>query len=227
MGLNHLSWARVLMDGHDVTDQILNSMAAESDGYVAPDYLKALGMVPNYYLRYFVHPDLVLNEQLRAEETRAEYLQQVEAELLEMYRDPALKEKPELLNTRGGAHYSTAAVHLIRAIALDRREVQIVNVQNQQSICDLPPESVVEVPAVIGKKGAQPLVMGSLPPSIRGLVAAVKAYEQLTVEAAVTGDEDTARMALLAHPLVPSWDIATALWQDIKAAHQQYLPQFA
>jgi 6-phospho-beta-glucosidase len=68
--------------------------------------------------------------------------------------------------------------------------------------------------------------MGSMPPAIRGLTAAVKAYEELTIEAAVTGDEDTARMALFSHPLVPSWDIATKLWQDIKAAHKPYLSQF-
>ena len=55
----------------------------------------------------------------------------------------------------------------------------------------------------------------------------IKAYEELTIEAAVTGDEDTAKMALLTHPLVPSWDIATALWEDLKAAHRAYLPQFA
>jgi 6-phospho-beta-glucosidase len=226
VGLNHLSWARVLLDGCDITSQVLDSMASDEYTYVAPDFLRALGMIPNYYLRYYVHPDLVLRDQLRAEETRAEYLMQVERELLEMYTDPTLAEKPALLETRGGAHYSTAAVNLLRAIATDRHEVQIVNVRNEQSISDLPASAIVEVPAVIAKSGAHPLVMGSLPPAIRGLVVAVKAYEQLTVEAAITGDDDTARMALLAHPLVPSWDTATALWQDIKSAHRQYLPQF-
>jgi 6-phospho-beta-glucosidase len=115
---------------------------------------------------------------------------------------------------------------LIRAIALDRREVHIVNVRNGQSISDLPADSVVEVPAVIGRSGAHPLVAGRLPASIRGLAAAVKAYEELTIEAAVTGDENTAKMALFTNPLVPSWDTAVALWEDIKAAHRQYLPQF-
>jgi 6-phospho-beta-glucosidase len=55
----------------------------------------------------------------------------------------------------------------------------------------------------------------------------VKAYEELTIEAAVTGDEDTTRMALFTHPLVPSWDVATALWDEIKMAHKDYLPPFA
>lgn len=226
VGLNHLSWARVLVDGRDVTHDVLEAPWGGRSGEIDSDYLDALGLVPNYYLRYFAHPDRVLREQLAAEETRAEYLQGVEAELLQLFADPDLKEKPKLLETRGGAHYSTAAVRLIRAIAQDRREVHIVNVRNGHSIPDLPPNSVVEVPAVIGKSGAHPLVMGNLPPAIRGLAAAVKAYEELTIEAAVTGDEKTAKMALCIHPLVPSWEVASALWDDIKAAHKNYLPQF-
>lgn len=227
VGLNHLSWARVFVDGQDITRQILDTHWGSSGGDVNADFLRALGLLPNYYLRYFVHPDEVLREQLTAEETRAEYLQRVEAELLEMYQDPQLKEKPALLETRGGAHYSTSAVRLIRAIAQDRREVHIVNVRNGQCLPDLPADAAVEVPCVIGKTGAHPLAGGYMPPAIRGLAAAVKAYEELTIEAAVTGNEDTAKMALFSHPLVPSWEVATALWQDIKAAHQAYLPQFA
>ena len=151
---------------------------------------------------------------------------QVEADLLTMYADPALCEKPALLQERGGAYYSTAAVELIRALAQDRREVHIVNVRNGESLPDLPPECAVEVPAVIGKSGAHPLVLGRQPAAIRGLMAAVKAYEELTIEAAVTGDEGVAQLALLAHPLVPSWDVAVALWDAIKTAHRGYLPQF-
>lgn len=227
VGLNHLSWARVFVDGEDVTKQVLQMEWGGRSGHIDSDFLSALGLLPNYYLRYFAHPEKVLHEQLTAEETRAEYLQGVEAELLELYADTNLAEKPKLLETRGGAYYSTVAVQLIRAIAQDRREVHIVNTRNGQSIPDLPAEAVVEVPAVIGKSGAHPLVAGSLPPQIRGLAAIVKAYEELTIEAAVTGDESTAKMALFTNPLVPSWEKAVMLWDDIKVAHSQYLPQFA
>ena len=226
-GLNHLSWARVLVDGRDVTREVLESGWGNRSGSIDPVFLKTLGLLPNYYLRYYAHPDRVLREQLAADETRAEYLQRVERELLELYADDNLKEKPKLLETRGGANYSTAAVQLIRAIAQDRREVHIVNVRNGHSIPELPSDSVVEVPAVVGRSGAHPLTSGSLPPTIRGLAVTVKAYEELTIEAAVTGDDDLARMALFTHPLVPSWDAAIALWDDIKAAHKDYLPQFA
>jgi 6-phospho-beta-glucosidase len=163
---------------------------------------------------------------LRAEETRADYLLKVEAELLQMYRDPNLRIKPELLNERGGARYSTAAVSLLVAIANNLKEVHIVNVRNGYSLPDLPEDSVIEVPAVVDSHGAVPQSMGHMPPQIRGLIQAVKAYEELTIDAALTGNRETARLALMAHPLVPSWDVAGSLLNDILAANRQYLPQF-
>jgi 6-phospho-beta-glucosidase len=227
VGLNHLSWARrVWVDGADVTAALLRQESIRGAYHLSDALVEKFGMLPNYYLRYYLDHDLALAEQQQAEKTRAEYLQEVEADLLEMYRDPALDQKPALLDQRGGAFYSTAAVELIRAIAQDRREVHIVNVQNGAALPDLPAESVVEVPAVIGRSGARPLTCGPMPASIRGLIAAVKAYEELTIEAAVSGDETTAQLALLANPLVPSWAVAAALWADLKQAHRAYLPQF-
>lgn len=223
VGLNHLSFARtVYLDGQDVTEQALNWREAGFD----PTWLKAIKMVPNYYLKYYVHHNHALEETLRAEETRADYLLKVENELLEMYRDPALRTKPALLSERGGARYSMAAVSLIRAIANNLKEVHIVNVRNGHSLPDLPEESVVEVPAVIDAHGAVPQTMGHMPPQIRGLIQAVKAYEELTIEAALTGDRDKARLALMAHPLVPNWDTACALLDDLLKANEAYLPQF-
>lgn len=223
VGLNHLSFARtVYLDGRDVTEQALNWNNHDFD----PEWLKAIRMVPNYYLRYFVHHNRTVDEVLRAEETRADYLMQVEADLLNMYRDPKLRTKPELLSKRGGARYSTAAVSLIRAIANNLKEVHVVNVRNGQSLPDLPESSVVEVPAVVDATGATPLSMGRMPPQIRGLIQAVKAYEELTIQAALTGDVNTARLALMAHPLVPSWDVACALLDDLLAINRDYLPQF-
>ncbi len=227
VGLNHLSWARVIVDNRDVTSEVLEMHWGSSGGHFDMDYLRAVGMIPNYYIRYFAHPDRVIAEQQAADQVRGEYLQGLEAELLDLYTDPNLHEKPKLLEERGGAHYSTVAVELIRSIAQDRRDVHIVNVRNDTSIPELPPQAVVEVPAVIGRSGAHPLVSKLLPPSIRGLITSIKAFEELTIEAAMTGDEQTAKMALFSHPLVPSWDVATAIWEAAKVAHQAYLPQFS
>lgn len=229
-GLNHLSWVRgVRWRGEDVFPRVFTQAlerARRGEFPFAPALLETLGLIPSYYLRYYYHHDEVLAEQKRAGRTRAEEVQAIDAELLRMYADPALARKPELLGKRGGAHYSTAAVALISAIHNDRGEVHIVNVRNEGAIPDLPAQAVVEVPAVVDGEGAHPLPCGPLPPQVRGLVQAVKAYEELTVEAAVGGDERRALQALLAHPLVPSFSVAQGLWRALKEAHRSYLPQF-
>lgn len=230
VGLNHLSWIRgVKVDGKDVFDQVLEgALAAASVGEIpfAPELLQTLRMMPNYYLAYYYHHDEILARQRRAEKSRGEVVQELEARLLELYADPDLNHKPLLLEKRGGAYYSTAALAVLSAIHGDKGEVQIVNTRNNGALPGLPADSVVELPSVIDRRGAQAIPVAPMPPAIRGLVQAVKAYEELTVLAAVEGDEQAALQALLAHPLVPSFAAAEGLWAAIKEANRAYLPQF-
>jgi 6-phospho-beta-glucosidase len=144
-----------------------------------------------------------------------------------MYRDPNLNEKPALLADRGGAYYSEAAAQLIASLHAGTGDVQVVNVRNQGALPDMPDDAVVEIPARIEHDGAHPLPLAPLSPEIRGLVQQAKAYEELAVAAARTGDRDTALRALLANPLVPSWESADALLSEILAANSTYLPRFA
>jgi 6-phospho-beta-glucosidase len=102
----------------------------------------------------------------------------------------------------------------------------VVDCRNTGALPDLPADVAIEVPAVIDAQGAHPLAAGHLPYSIRGLVQHVKAYEELTIDAAITGSERTALLALTANPLVPSFEAARDLWHEIRAEHAEYLPQF-
>jgi len=231
VGLNHLSWIRgVYLDGRDVTGEVMEgaiARASEGEGPFAPELLRMLWMVPSYYLTYYYNTDQVVAEMQAAGKTRGELVLEVEGNLLEMYKDPALVTKPKLLEQRGGAYYSKVAVALIHALSADTGEVQIVNTLNRGALPDLPAHVVVEVPCVIDGRGAHPLATDPLPDCIRGLVQAVKAYEELTVKAGAEGDERAALQALNAHPLVPSFAIAQRLWADIKEANARELPQFA
>lgn len=233
VGLNHLSWAKgVYLNGQEVSEVVLTKVmeearqAAEGHSPFSPELLEALGMLPCYYLRYYYHHDEVLKEQKRAGKSRGEEVQEIEERLLAMYADPHLVRKPKELEKRGGALYSTAAVSLIAAIVGNKNEVHIVNSRNRGAIADLPEDSVVELPCLVGAAGATPLTVGYLPVAIRGLIQAVKAYEEITIEAAVTGDRRIALQALLNHPLVPSFEVANALLNAILEANSDYLPQF-
>jgi len=229
VGLNHLSWIRgVRLDGRDVIDDVIErAIAAGTCGPFAPELLRTLRMLPNVYLDYYYNTDRVVREQRSAERTRGEVVRDVERDLLRMYEDPALATKPKELEQRGGAHYSTAAVSLIRALETDAGDAQVVNTPNRGAIPDLPDDGVVEVPCVVDRHGARPIPCAPLPPAIRGLVQSVKAYEELTVRAGAEGDERAALLALAVHPLVPSFDVAKRLWAEIKEANAAELPQFA
>ena len=147
VGLNHLSWERqVRVDGVDRLPELLETDLAElgKEVELPPELIASLQAVPSYYLRYYYLSRQVLEEQ-RARRTRAEEVMEIEGRLLEMYRDPALHEKPELLERRGGAYYSEAAAQLVASLADDAGDVQVVNVRNDGAIANLPEEDVVEM----------------------------------------------------------------------------------
>lgn len=237
-GLNHLSWARhIWFDGTDILPRLLQTEMVRKEvvkNIGALDWgektLEALGMLPSPYLQYYYGGPAKVEEEKKAiaegRGTRADEVMRVEAELFKIYRDPTVTEKPALLSQRGGAYYSEAALGALASILQNRREVHIVNTRNGPCLPDLGPDVVVEVPCVVDASGAHPIAQGPMPVAVRGLLQQVKAYEELTVAAAVTGDRHTAFLALLNHPLVPGAQAAAGLLDDILAAHRQYLPQF-
>ena len=187
--------------------------------------LHTLGAIPSYYLRYFYLHDVVVDEQ-RNERTRAEEVADIERELLEIYRDPSVDTKPELLTRRGGAFYSEAAVQLLAAVWNDTGDIQVVDVRNNGALPELPDDAIVEVPCEISRSGATPAVTSGLHHATEGLVGAVAAYERLAADAAVTGDRETAFLALLAHPLISQVKPAEQLLDDLLTANAAHLPRF-
>ncbi len=226
VGLNHLSWERaVRIDGVDRLPEILSDRIDLVTDEIPAELIRALGAIPSYYLHYYYLTEEVLEHQ-RTSRTRAEEVMEIEAGLLEMYRDPHLAEKPALLEQRGGAFYSEAAAHLIASLNDGAGDVQIVDVRNDGALPDLADDAVVEVPARITKDGAQPLPLGPLAPEMLGLVQHVKAYERLTVQAAITGDRTVALKALMTNPLVRDYRTAAPLLDALLEANRQHLPRF-
>jgi 6-phospho-beta-glucosidase len=213
VGLNHLTWIRaVRVDGRDVLGELLDDHveALSEQAELPPALLRELGVIPSYYLRYFYLESAVLEEQ-RGGTPRAEQVAKIERELLRLYRDPNLTEKPALLERRGGAFYSEAATQLVTALASDSGDVQVVDVRNDGVLAGLADDDVVELPARVGAAGPAPLPQEPLGPELLGLVQHVAAYERLAARAAVTGDRETAARALLAHPLVGQWPVNSEL----------------
>lgn len=102
----------------------------------------------------------------------------------------------------------------------------VVSTRNNGAINDLPNESALEITCVITSHGAEPIHFGSFPPAQRGLLQVMKSMEELTIEAAITGDYATALQAFTANPLVQNGDMTKALLDELLDAHKEYLPQF-
>jgi 6-phospho-beta-glucosidase len=228
IGLNHVNWVRrVFVDGHDVTEQIFEHFEALKDRLeYDPALPRILGVLPTFYLKYYYdHPRQLANAK-SAPKSRGEVVQEVETALFEKYKDPNQVVKPPELMQRGGALYSEAAIRLILSLLLDRRDVQIVVVRNNGAIVDLPDDVSVEVPCVVGAHGVIPLHMGHLPETIRALCQQAKAWESWTVQAGVSGKRSDALMAMMVNPLVPSFEVARKLLDEMLEANRDYLPQF-
>jgi 6-phospho-beta-glucosidase len=218
VGLNHLTWVRAAwVDEEDVLPQLLaehgDELSAQAGG-LPRRLLEQLGVIPSYYLRYFYAHDRVLAAQL-GETPRAARVQEIERELLELYRDPELAEKPALLEQRGGAYYSEAAVGLVRSLAAGDGEVHEVDIRNDGTLAGLADDDVVEVPAWVGLDSIEPLPQAPLAPELLGLTQHVAAYERLAAQAAVSRDLETARKALLAHPLIGQHELVEGLLEPL------------
>jgi 6-phospho-beta-glucosidase len=217
VGLNHLTWVRaVRLDGEDVLPELLADHGDElgEQAAVPRQLVEELGAVPSYYLRYFYAHDRMLAEQL-GDTPRAARVAEIEAELLELYRDPALTEKPALLEQRGGAFYSEAAVGLVSSLLHGDGAVHEVDVRNDGTLIGFADDDVVEVPARVSGDRIEPLEQAPLAPELLGLVQHVAAYERLTAQAAVTGEAETARKALLTHPLIGQYEITNELLERL------------
>jgi len=227
VGLNHLTWELgVRADGREV----LGELTGEHVDRVAPatglpsGLVRRLGVVPSYYLHYFYdHDDLV--EHARTHESRAEEVHGIERELLAIYEDESVDEKPDLLSRRGGAFYSEAAVELLASLlGTSANDRHVVNVRNGGTLPFLADEAVVEVPARVSTGSVLPLAMPHLDAVARGLVAHVSAYEDLALDAALHGGRERVFRALLAHPLVGQTRQAEALTDLLLDANRSYLP---
>jgi 6-phospho-beta-glucosidase len=227
-GLNHFNFAYDLtVNGRPLTDAEFDRVADKATwGQVAPDLIRVLRLIPSPYLQYFYHRARGVKQAQAKAHTRGEEVQEIEKELFAQYADPAQVSKPAALAKRGGGGYSEIALGVMDAIYNNRERVMVVGTTNRGAVDRLPDDAVLEIPCVVNAAGIFPVRQPKVPDSVWGLVAAVKNYEQLAVDAAVTGSRRKALEALLAHPLVMDYDTAVPLLDEMLAANRSFLPQF-
>jgi 6-phospho-beta-glucosidase len=226
VGLNHLGFIhRFVAGGVDVTEEALGVLlelaagAEDHAGLAPPEVIRYTRAVPLSYVNYYLQRQEALEHAQSREKTRAKEIMEIEREILEAARDPRIDSKPEALARRGGGGYAGVTFRFLRALAFDLGEELVGTVPNQGAVEGIEPEAGVEIVCRVDRTGPHPLPVGPIPLAFRGLVQAVKAYETLTVQAAVERKRDWAVQALINHPLVGDVPTAEALVDEMLAAH--------
>ncbi|MGL6003365.1 6-phospho-beta-glucosidase [Aeromonas sobria] len=238
-GLNHFIFVRQIQhQGKDKLGEVIALLAQGPDPLVPrnippfawpKDLLANLGMIPCAYLRYYYMSDDILKQELgeaSGEGTRGEVVKAIEQQLFDLYRNPDLAEKPKALEGRGGQYYSEAACELMSAIHNDKRIIMHVNTRNNGAINGLPNECAVEVSALITKSGPLALNVAPFPQDTLRLLQLMKEFEQLTIEAAITGNRHTAWRALVLNPLITSGSRLEQALDEVIAAHPDLMSAF-
>lgn len=239
VGMNHFVFGKkVYVNGVDRTTEVLEKLSNEGLDYSPANivnlgwsktFIESTGLLPNPYHQYYFQTKDVLEKDLKAfweNGTRAEVVQQLEESLFDLYNNPDLYEKPKELEKRGGAFYSDVACSLMDSLYNNREDIQTVNTFNNGAILDLPDDAVIEVNCVITKHGPKPLTVGSLPHTVKGLIYQMKAFEELVIRAAISGDYNDAYTALVMNPLIADEKSSKLVLDELLEAHQAYLPQF-
>jgi 6-phospho-beta-glucosidase len=234
VGLNHLSWIRgVKVEGVDHSPQAIAAFRDLTIDKATPgdspawmqstiEYLQA---IPNYYLLYYYEEKAWIDYQSN-NPTRASDVMKIEEILLEKFADESLVSKPAELMERGGAYYSDSAAELMADIHNDAGTVHIVNTLNNGAIAGFPDDAVMEIPAIITKSGARAIKTNVMREDMDALVRTVKDFEMLTIDAAVTGNEQSALLALLTNPIGPDSSQARDLWKDLRTENQGLIGLF-
>ena len=234
VGLNHLSWIRgVSVNGVDRSPEAIAAFRGLTINTATPgdspawvqgtiDYLQA---IPNYYLLYYYEEKAWIDFQ-RNNPTRASEVMKIEDVLLEKFADETLVTKPAELMERGGAYYSDSAAELMADIHNDAGTVHIVNTLNNGAVHGFPDDAVMELPSIITRDGARSISTNAMRGDIDALVRTVKDFEMLTIDAAVTGNEQSALLALLTNPIGPDSSQARDLWKDLRTENASLIGLF-
>ncbi len=132
----------------------------------------------------------------------------------------------ELFKRRAPGERSLVMNIITALVRKENKVFEAVNIPNEGFVTNLPREAIVEVPAVIGPSGTRGIYVGKLPGGVAATLQHRLLQQELTVEAALTGDRNLALQALLADPMVRSIEVAERLLADLLKAHAPYLLQF-
>jgi alpha-galactosidase len=145
-------------------------------------------------------------------------------EYAEMQRDAqAAGPLPDdYLERIGGEHEQV--IDIVQSIRTDAGRIYSANLPNTGQVPNLPPDAIVESPAIADAQGLRPIAQPPLPAALVGTLATRYAWVETIVEAALEGSRAQFVQALTLDGYVISLAQAEALADDLLATHAAYLP---
>jgi alpha-galactosidase len=139
-----------------------------------------------------------------------------------------LEDAGELLDPK--ARSSEHASHVIEALETGRIYRGHFNVRNDGLIANLPPDAIVESPGFADRFGLNMAAGITLPEACAATCIASINVQRMAVHAAVAGDVDLLKLAVLHDPLVGAICSPEEVWQmvdEMLVAQATWLPQYA
>jgi alpha-galactosidase/6-phospho-beta-glucosidase family protein len=234
-GINHLCWLLDIRHGNRDLYPTLREGATAIAEPVTADLMRLYGLYPapgdrhvaeffDWYLGGAVDEKLPWGLQPGLDETHR-YIDTKQDLWDRLHRQAAGEAELDLVPPGQEAERLVA---IAEALLTGEEIAELaVNVPNDGKIAGLPPEAVVEVPAVVNGSGITGQPVGELPAALTATLSARCQQQELTVQAAITQSRTLAIQALALDPLVPNPQTATAILDDAVAAQHPWLDAFA
>ena len=236
VGVNHLTWALALHHkGRDRLPEFLDRIhtpEAKSLRNAVPvsrDTYAAFGLWPTgtedhiaEFFPYFLTPKTRggADYGLTVRHTTQEQAEQRRAD-----REALADGRKPLDGLLGPSGES--AVDVLRALLCNQDAgIHMVNIPNAGLIDNLPDAAIVELPAHVAPAGARGLKVGPMPQPVAQVLANRAIQQELLIDAALSGNRQTALQGLLLDAQIVSLDAAHRILEASLAANAQWLPNF-
>lgn len=233
-GVNHQAWlTEWSREGRDLYPLLREKIAAdpELERRVRVEIFRRIGFYPtetsehsSEYLDWFLRSDAQI-ERFRLQPL--EYIGISEENVREFEQARTLLAAGEPVPLHDEEDAAEYAPQIIHSFATGTPRTIHVNVPNRGLIDGLPTGAIVEVPASVDSAGIHPQRVGSIPAAGAALNRAYLSVCELTIRAALEGDPELVRRAVLVDPNASSTLTPAEIWalcDELTAAHAPLLP---
>lgn len=244
-GINHQTWyIKIQHNGEDLTDKLLDALEAHpvhsETEKVRIDMLKRFGYystesnghLSEYVPWYRKNPDEIhdwIDMRFWVHGETGGYLRVCtegrnwfETDFPNWLKEPAWEYKEKNRSIEHGSY-------IVEGLETGRVYRGHFNVVNNGIISNLPDDAIIEAPGYVDANGINMPMVGDLPLGCAAVCNASISVQRLSVEAAVTGDDQLLRQAMMMDPLVGAVCNPKEIWQmvdEMLVAGSKWLPQY-